>query len=581
MARFLFVAFALVVALHVNCIVVNAEQLAIHADSTTNVITVDASDLELATSSPTGKVSLLGVVASIASLTDLSPTKKDLQDVMQTMKAATDLINQNVDTLNQSVPSRLEMTTSIDAAVTGGVELAMQADSQLITDLTKKLDALTLQLASFDATKKTVAKLALDVEYLLQHAENVTTCANDSQVHVGDGACVSPVPTCAAPDAPVGGAVVVSSPYIIPGVTATYTCTREGYFVSGNVVRTCDETSRAFAPVAEAKCLECLVVNCITCITDQQHCGECAFGHDLSSDGTSCDERQEHVVVFGGSPPNSGHNWREAQQLPPNADSWQRFYPTPPVSASRGSAAIIRGDCFVVNGNNGVKLSRGSSAWSTIATPPMSFGQLPFYATVNGVGTKEDGFYILSTTGSAVYKPKDDAWTRLPLHSDQGGDASLRCSGATAVIGNKIYVFGGVAKTSYSDEVDIFDTTKRTWSEGVAMTSKRMGMAAAVYNKKIYLIGGELNGIYLDLVEEFDPATSGWTTKKSMIEPWSMMTTGPLPVFADGSVVIPHAYRRGNLRTSVVYDAKKNTWREGQSPPLMGGRYAIVIGSLE
>lgn len=32
---------------------------------------------------------------------------------------------------------------------------------------------------------------------------------------------------------------------------------------------------------------------------------------------------------------------------------------------------------------------------------------MPFYATVTGVGRKQDGFYISDTTGFAVYKPAD------------------------------------------------------------------------------------------------------------------------------------------------------------------------------
>ena len=57
---------------------------------------------------------------------------------------------------------------------------------------------------------------------------------------------------------------------------------------------------------------------------------------------------------------------------------------------------------------------------------------------------------------------------------------------------------------------------------------------------------------------------------------------GPMPAYADGSILIPFAYGNGGAqKTSVVYDTKKDEWRETGLPPLQGGKFVVVMGSME
>ena len=53
-----------------------------------------------------------------------------------------------------------------------------------------------------------------------------------------------------------------------------------------------------------------------------------------------------------------------------------------------------------------LKLGKGDNQWTKIAAAPFKI-KMPFYATVTGVGVKQDGFYISDTAGFAVYKPAD------------------------------------------------------------------------------------------------------------------------------------------------------------------------------
>ena len=61
------------------------------------------------------------------------------------------------------------------------------------------------------------------MQYVLSHAENVSACADDGEVHAGNGECVDPIPSCPKPETPSNeGTMTLSSEFIIPGVTAKY-----------------------------------------------------------------------------------------------------------------------------------------------------------------------------------------------------------------------------------------------------------------------------------------------------------------------------------------------------------------------
>jgi hypothetical protein len=121
-------------------------------------------------------------------------------------------------------------------SVTEGLtESITSAQSVVVDRLDTRVDGALNDIAGFDATKENVVTLAEDVEYLLAHVENITKCGvAEGQIHLGDGKCASAVPQCDAPAAPKDGAVALSSPYIIPGVVASYSCNKEGAFLAGD-----------------------------------------------------------------------------------------------------------------------------------------------------------------------------------------------------------------------------------------------------------------------------------------------------------------------------------------------------------
>jgi N-acetylneuraminic acid mutarotase len=151
--------------------------------------------------------------------------------------------------------------------------------------------------------------------------------------------------------------------------------------------------------------------------------------------------------------------------------------------------------------------------------------------------------YVFGTTAASVFQPAVDTsrWTSLTPFPT----VLQRFFGATAIVNEMIYCIGGLAPRApssgrISNIVNIFNTTSRTWSTGVPMTSGRQGHAASSYNGKVYVFGGRTAAnIVLRTVEEFDPVTGQWTTKAPMPEAWDYMSTGAMPAYNDGTVDRP------------------------------------------
>jgi len=491
-----------------------------------------------------------------------------------------------------------EVTDAVDAAA-AGLQKEIFADTDAKSSATNaRVDQLAGAVAGFAQTKATVAALAKDMKYVLAHAENVSVCAEDGHAHSGDGECVDPIPSCPKPaQLSNSGTMTLSSEFVIPGVTARHACPKDGTFLKGPEVRTCSEKTGAFTGQAP-ECLDCKVLNCELCVGAQDRCGTCAYGHDLSVGKDSCDERKDKVIILEGLRPSGWHAPRpyySASMLEPNAGAWSELLPHAghPYTGSSGTGALIKGTIYLANYDarskaaHYVKLAPGSRKWATFTSMEAGGkGVTPgsFYATLNGVGEKEDGFYIFSRTASAVYKPGEDTWTHFPMHSD----SSARSYGATVAIKNLIYLLGGgVGGTTASAKVDVFDASTGKFTDGVDMPSARKAHAAATYGGKIFVFGGvdAQNGRLLDSVLMFDPAAaagSQWSTRKEAPMQMSGMTTGQLPVFASGVVLIPYSYRNDrSTENSFKYDVVNDKWDQGPKMIRPCGNYVALMGSRD
>jgi len=71
-----------------------------------------------------------------------------------------------------------------------------------------------------------------------------------------------------------------------------------------------------------------------------------------------------------------------------------------------------------------------------------------------------------------VYDPQGDAWTQLASMS------TGRRSHASAVVGGKLYVFGGHGAEDRLSTVDVYDPASDSWAHETELATSRSGMVA-------------------------------------------------------------------------------------------------------
>ena len=85
------------------------------------------------------------------------------------------------------------------------------------------------------------------------------------------------------------------------------------------------------------------------------------------------------------------------------------------------------------------------------------------------------------------YAPVSDTWTtRAPLPITRSGVAA-------AVLGGRVYVFGGEAPSGTFGTAEAYDPATNSWAEVAPMPTARHGLGAAVLQGTIYVIGGGLS----------------------------------------------------------------------------------------
>ena len=82
---------------------------------------------------------------------------------------------------------------------------------------------------------------------------------------------------------------------------------------------------------------------------------------------------------------------------------------------------------------------------------------------------------------------------------------------ASALFGDKVYLFGGRDGGDILDSVEIYDIETDSWSEGAAMPSMRWQSRAYAWGDSIYLVGGyEPNGAVHRRIDAYHPGTDSW-----------------------------------------------------------------------
>lgn len=206
----------------------------------------------------------------------------------------------------------------------------------------------------------------------------------------------------------------------------------------------------------------------------------------------------------------------------------------------------------------------------------------------------------------------------------------------SAVVGNKIYCFGGKTRTGYINKLLYYDTNDNTWTEktgnlvyegigvasidekiycfggcdsGLASTSgycydtindswesikgfdsgnNRSHMAIGVINNLIYIAGGDNGGAaYYATTYCYDPVVNTMTTKTSMTAQRCRLASSVL----DNMLYCIGGYYDGNAyKTNYCYDPSTDTWTTKTSIPdvrrdlnsgVINGKIYCIGGSLQ
>ena len=186
-----------------------------------------------------------------------------------------------------------------------------------------------------------------------------------------------------------------------------------------------------------------------------------------------------------------------------------------------------------------------------------------------------------------IYDPAANRWTiGAPMPFAAGSSAS-------AMIGGKVYVAGGIIGSGTTDRAASYDPATNRWTELPRMPRGRNHAAAATDGTRLYVFGGRgfgsgysntvANGF--DTVQVYDPAANRWassTDPGSTIRPMPQARggTGKAVYFGGEFYVIggetltgPGATANGVYHRVDVYNPSTNTWRAGT--PIPTARHGI------
>jgi RHS repeat-associated protein len=215
----------------------------------------------------------------------------------------------------------------------------------------------------------------------------------------------------------------------------------------------------------------------------------------------------------------------------------------------------------------------------------------PFLYEGMGAGRIEDKLYFAGGYGEIKvssgfkyqkslfeYSITNDKWT-------QRADMSIeRAKIGSAVLDNKLYVIGGIAKVgddthpnaylSTTNLVETYDPQTDTWVTKRNFPYDAHSMAAVALNQKIYTFGGKGGDVYSD-VYEYNPSTDQWSYKTVL----QTARYGAGAVALNGKIYVIGGFNSaGAALTSVeVYDPSTNTWDRSKAPLPMGRGYSGVV----
>jgi N-acetylneuraminic acid mutarotase len=193
------------------------------------------------------------------------------------------------------------------------------------------------------------------------------------------------------------------------------------------------------------------------------------------------------------------------------------------------------------------------------------------------------GFYIGSSQSNTsrqvyAYDPAADTWTeRTGMPQD-----TQRATGCVAVLGEKIYLFGGARGETVSD-ASVYDTVADSWQMLPALPESREHCAAGGINGVVYIAAGRAGAIngFRAATLAFDPATNMYSQKAPIPTPRGGVAGSVLAgrLFIFGGEGNPASGSNGVFGEVEAYDPVSDTWQE--FTPLDIARHGYGAATLD
>lgn len=162
------------------------------------------------------------------------------------------------------------------------------------------------------------------------------------------------------------------------------------------------------------------------------------------------------------------------------------------------------------------------------------------------------------------------------------------CRGASGVIGDKIYIFGG--HPSPAPIHYIYDITNNTWSTDAApLPVHGSNIRGVVYDGKLYVLGSHTLGS--DTIRRYDPVANSWELLSAPYSGWREFCKYGAAVVGDTIYYyyLEERYSYYPQQAFWKYDVPGDTWIEQTTPPApkrmyiasaSDGNYCYAVGGL-
>jgi len=246
-----------------------------------------------------------------------------------------------------------------------------------------------------------------------------------------------------------------------------------------------------------------------------------------------------------------------------NIQSW-KIHANMPTGGNWGATAVWNNILYVIGGAD---RSSSVEAYNSISNQWIVKNDYPVGFLVRAI-TVGDNIYVIGDKGEFwKYFPFNDTWLILPNTPTPKWISEL------AEVSGKIYAFGG--RTPSSSNTPVFNTVWEynpvtgIWITKAPMPTARYGSATAVINNKIYVFGGNYGN---SAAEVYTPATDSWEVISDIPFPsvgWDIAAS------SGNNIVMVIAGDLSDQGKTIIYNPITDTYQLGEQISILRHNYIM------